>query len=224
MKDGVAFLSQGTECERNRAVAQFNVARLAHDVVGVRDDKVGESAVVLLESLGALCVGLTGHLHAKVSKLLAELFDLGLGLEMLEGTADGRVGEPDGDGTEGVGVELGVSLHDVEGALRGEGVVVVVDTGHDFALFSIGIGGDGEVWALDGSVDGLGGRCAREWDGRWVDEGDGGGREFGWDGRWVDEGGGGGCEFGSDWFRGDGGLEVVKGGVGLSGRGHVGMV
>ena len=51
-------MAEGTEGERDRAIAQFDVARLAHDIVGVGDDKVGESAVVLLESFGALCVGL----------------------------------------------------------------------------------------------------------------------------------------------------------------------
>ena len=75
------------------------------------------SAVILLESLGALCVGLTRHLRTKVSKLLAELFDLGFGLEVLEGAADSRVGEADGDGAESARVELWVSLHDVEGTL-----------------------------------------------------------------------------------------------------------
>jgi hypothetical protein len=36
---------------------------------------------------------------------------------MLEGTADSRVGEADGDCTEGACVEFWMSLHDVEGAL-----------------------------------------------------------------------------------------------------------
>ena len=58
LEDGIVFLAEGAECERDRAVAQFDVARLAHDIVGVGDDKVGESAVVLFEPFGALCVGL----------------------------------------------------------------------------------------------------------------------------------------------------------------------
>ena len=33
---------------------------------------------------------------------------------MLEGAADGRVGETDGDGAEGAGFELGVPLYDVK--------------------------------------------------------------------------------------------------------------
>jgi hypothetical protein len=71
-------------------------------------------------------------------------------------------------------------LHGVEGALRGEGVVVAMDAGHDFTFFGVRVGGDGEVWAFDESVDRLGGRCAR-WGDRWVDEGDSGGRELGSD-------------------------------------------
>ena len=117
MEDWVAFLAEGTESGGDRAVAQFDVARLAHDVVGVGDDEIGESAVVFLESLGALCVGLARHLHTEISELLAELLDLRLGFEMLEGTADGRVDQADGDGTEGACVELWVSLHDIERAL-----------------------------------------------------------------------------------------------------------
>ena len=117
LENGVALLTEGAECEGNGAVAQFDIARLAHDVVGVGDDEVGESTVVLLKSFGALCVGLARHLRAKVSKLLAELLDFGLGLEVLEGTADSRVGETDGDGAEGARVEFWVPLHDIEGAL-----------------------------------------------------------------------------------------------------------
>ena len=200
-------MSEGAECEGDGTVPQFDIARLAHDVVGVGDDEVGESAVVFFEAFGALGVGLARHLRTEIGKLLAELFDLGPGLEVLEGAANGRVGEADGDGAEGAGVELWVSLHDVKRALRREGVIVVMDAGHDFAFFGVGVGGDGEMWAFDGSVDRFGSRCTREWDGRWVDEGDGGGRELR-----------------SDRFRGDGGLDVVKGGVGLSGRGHVGIV
>ena len=61
LEDGIAFLAEGAECKGDRAVAQFDVARLAHNVVGVGDDEVGESAVILFEPLGALCVGLAGH-------------------------------------------------------------------------------------------------------------------------------------------------------------------
>ena len=180
---------------------------MAHDIVGVGDDEVGESAVVFFEAFRALGVRLARHLRAEIGKLLAELLDLGFGLKMLKGTADGRVGEADGDGAEGSGVELWVSLHDIERALRREGVIVVMDARHDLAFFGVRVGGDGEVWAFDGSVDRFRGRCAREWDGRWVDEGDSGGRELG-----------------SDWFRGDGGLDVIEGGVSLGGGRHVEVV
>ena len=117
MEDGVVFLAKGAKCEGDGAVAQFDIARLAHDVVGVGDDEVGESAVIFFKPLGALCVGLTRHLCAEVSELLAELFDLGFGLEVLKSAADSRVGEADSDGAECTCVELRVSLHDVEGAL-----------------------------------------------------------------------------------------------------------
>ena len=126
---------------------------------------------------------------------------------MLESASDSRVGEADGDGAESACFEFWVSLYDVEGALGREGVVVAMDAGHDFAFFGVRVGGNGEMWAFDGGVGRLGSWCAMEWDGRWVDEGDGG----------V-------CEFGSDWIRGDGGLDIVEGGVGFSGRGHVGLV
>ena len=78
-----------------------------------------------------------------------------------------------------------------------------MDAGDDLAFLCIGVGGDGKVWAFDGSLDGFGGRCAREWDSRWIDEGDGGGREF-----WP------------DWLCGNGGLDVVEGGVAFDGRRH----
>ena len=84
---------------------------------------------------------------------------------------------------------------------------MAVDAGHDFAFFGVGVRGDGEAWAFNGSVGGLGSRCAREWDGRWVDQGDGGSRELG-----------------SDRVCGDGGLDVVEGGVGLGGGRHVELV
>ena len=206
MKDRVVFLAKGAQCERDGAVTQFDIARLAHDIVGIGDDEVGESAMVFFKSVGALCIGLAGHLCAKIGELLTELFDLGPGFEVLEGAADGRVGESDGDGAKGTGVELWVPLHDVERALWGERVIVTMDAGHDFAFFGVRVGGDGEVWAFDGSVDRLGGRCAR-WGDRWVDEGDSGGRELG-----------------SNWFHGDGGLNVIEGGVGLGGGRHVEVV
>ena len=109
--------------------------------------------MILLKSLGALCVGLARHLSAEIGELLAELFDLCLGLEVLEGLADG-------DGTEGAGVQFWVPLHDVERALRREGVVVVMDARDDLAFFRVRVGGDGEVWTC-GSVDGFGGWHAR---------------------------------------------------------------
>ena len=189
MEDGVAFLAQGAECEWNGAVAQLDVVRLAHNVVGIGDNEVGEPTVVLFEPFGALGVGLAGHLRTKVGELLAELLNLGLGFEMLEGAADGRVGETDGDGAEGAGIQLGMSLHDIERALGREGVVVSMDTIDDFTLFGVGVWGDGEAWAC-GSVDGLGGQRARggsaDWFGigridgsrGWFHERDSGGTEL----------------------------------------------
>ena len=58
LEDGVSLLSEGAEGGRNRAIAQFDVARLAHDVVGVGDDEVWETTMVLFKSLGALCIRL----------------------------------------------------------------------------------------------------------------------------------------------------------------------
>ena len=171
MEDGVVFLAEGTQRERDRAVAQFDVAHLAHDIVGVGDDEVGESAVVLFEPFGALCVGLAGHLRTKIGELLAELLDLGLGFEVLESAADGRVGESDSDGAKGTGLEFWVPLHDVERALRGERVIVVVYAGNDFAFFRVGVRGNGEVRAFDWSVDGFGSWCTWERDGGWIDVG-----------------------------------------------------
>ena len=81
------------------------------------------------------------------------------------------------------------------------------DAGHNFSFFGVGVGCDGELRAFDGGLDGFGGWCAREWDGRRVDKSDGGG-----------------CEFWSYWVCCDGGLDVVEGGVGLSGGRHVGVV
>ena len=113
----------------------------------------------------------------EIGKLLVELFDLGLGLEMLEGAADGRVGEANGDGAEGAGVELWMPLHDVKRALRGERVVVVADPGDDLAFFRVGIRGDGEMQAFGRSLDGLRGWCSGERNG-WIDESDGRGGKF----------------------------------------------
>ena len=132
------------------------------------------------------------------------MFNLALGLEVLEGAANGRVGEADGDGAEGAGVELWVSLHDIERAPRGEGVVVVVHAGNDLAFLGVRVGGDGKMWAFGGGVDGFGGRCTGERNGGWIDEGDGGGGELCVDGI----------------FRGSG-RDVIDGGVGFSGRRHV---
>ena len=39
-----------------------------------------------------------------------ELLDFALGFEVLEGMANGHVGKPHGNGAEGTGVKLGVSL------------------------------------------------------------------------------------------------------------------
>ena len=129
-----------------------------------------------------------------------ELFNLTLGLEVLEGVANGRVSKSHGDGVQGPRVELGVSLEDVKGALRGKGVAVVADAGNDFTLFRLGVGGDGKRWAVgwvcDGGDDELGGRCARGRFNGTLDEGD---------------------------LR-VGNLDVVDGGMGFDGRGHVGAV
>ena len=62
LEDGVPFLSEGAEGEGDRAIAQFDVAHLAHNIVGVGDDEVWEAAVVFFEPFGALCVGVTSLL------------------------------------------------------------------------------------------------------------------------------------------------------------------
>jgi hypothetical protein len=97
---------------------------------------------------------------------------------MLEGTADGHVGETNGDGSKSAHVELRVSLHNVEGTLQGEGVIVAMDAGNDLAFLCIRVRGDGEVWAFSGGMYGLRGWCTGERDGRGVDESDGGGGEL----------------------------------------------
>ena len=74
-----------------------------------------------------------------------------------------------------------------------------VNAGYDLAFLRVGVGGDGEVWALDGGVD-------------WFR------------GRWVDEGNGGVGEFWSDWILGNGGLDIVEGGVCFDGGRHVVVV
>ena len=215
MEDGVVLLAKGAECEGDGAVAQLDVARLAHDVVGVGDDEVGESAVIFFKSLGALCVGLARHLCTEISELLAELFDLGFGLEVLESAADSRVGEANGDGAESTHVELRMPLHDIEGTLRREGIVVSVDTVNDLAFFGLGVWGDGETWAR-GSVSGFGSWCARGSG----DDGLGMGR-ISEGGGWIHERDGGGTELclGRDDF--DGVAEDVDG---CGGRGHVAVV
>ena len=107
-------MAESSESEGDWAVAQFDVTRLAHDTLAVGDGEVGEATVILFEPIGALRVGLARHLCTEISELLAELFDLGLGFEVLEGMADGRVGEANGDGMESTGLELRMPLHDVE--------------------------------------------------------------------------------------------------------------
>jgi hypothetical protein len=107
--------------------------------------------------------------------------------------ANGRIGQTDGDSAEGAGIQLRVPLHDVERTLGGERVVVLVDTVDDFALFCLGVWGDGEAWACGGMIgfrsccagrrdsDGIGFRLGVGGIGRsggWVHERDGGGTEF----------------------------------------------
>ena len=135
---------------------------------------------------------------------------------MLEGAADGCVGEADGDGAESTRVEFWVSLHDVEGALGREGVVVSMDMVDDFAFFGLGVWGDGETWTRRG-VNGFGSRRVR---GRGSgDVGFGlGVDEVGRGGRWIHERDGGGTELclGRDGLDG-----VAEDGAGLDRGGHV---
>ena len=59
----------------------------------------------------------------------------------------------------------GCPWRDIKQTLRGEGVAVVADASDDFTLFGLGVGGDGERWAIDrvcdGGDNGFGSRCAR---------------------------------------------------------------
>ena len=59
----------------------------------------------------------------------------------------------------------GCPWRDVKRTLRGEGVAVVADASDDFALFRLGVGVNGERWAIDRACDGgdnrFGSRCVR---------------------------------------------------------------
>ena len=82
-----------------------------------------------------------------------------------------------------------MSLHDIEGALRGEWVIVSEDMVDDFAFLGLGVWGDGETWA-HGGASGFGSRCTGrssadgfgiggiDRDGGWIHERDGGGTEL----------------------------------------------
>ena len=80
----------------------------------------------------------------KIHELLAELHNLILGFEVLKGVANGNH-------AKGSGVELGVSLHDIEGALRREGVAMMADVRNNFAFFGVRVSGEHK----GGSVGGL---------------------------------------------------------------------
>ena len=88
-----------------------------------------------------------------------------------------------------------------------------VDTVDDFALFCLGVGGDGEAWACGGVSDFRGRRAGRS-------SGDGFGMgRIGRDGGWIHKRDGGSTEFclcGDDFD-----AVAEDGGVG---RGHVGVV
>ena len=116
MKDGVAVLSQRAKGEWDWSVAQLDIAGLTHDSVGIGtwNGEVGQAAMVLFEAFGAFGVQLARHLSTEVSELFAELGDLAFRLEVLEGAADGCIGQADGDGMEGVGVKIGTRLEDVD--------------------------------------------------------------------------------------------------------------
>ena len=132
---------------------------------------------------------------------------------------NGRVGETNGDGAEGTGVELWMSLHDIEGALRGERVVMIADAGYNLTFFGVRIGGDSEVWAINGRMDGFGGRCAWGMDGVGLNLGVG---EASRDGGWIHKRNGGGTEL----CLGRDDLDAVAedGGVGFNGGRHVVLV
>ena len=118
----------------------------------------------------------------EVGELLAKLCDLALHLEMLEGVANGHVGQADGDGAEGVGVEVCASLKDSDGGLGGERVTLLNNLASDLALFNFKVCGNGEGWSVVRSFDGRGvGLRGRHVRGRFegvFDKGGGRGREF----------------------------------------------
>ena len=147
MENWVVLLTEGSECEGDWTIAQFDVARLAHDTVGVGDGEIGETTVVLFKPLRALCVGFTRHLRAKIRELLMELSDFTLGFELLEGMANGN-------GSEGVGVKVGASLEDVDRRLGREGIALLDNLTSDLAWFDIGVGGEHEGWSVGGVLDG----------------------------------------------------------------------
>ena len=91
-------MAKSAEREGDWAIAQFDVAGLPHDAICIGNSEIREVAMVFLETVGALHIWFMQHLGAKVGELLVELLDLPLGLEVLESTADGCVGEADGDG------------------------------------------------------------------------------------------------------------------------------
>ena len=107
-------MAQSAKRKGDWTVAQLDIMRLAHDSFGVRDGEVREAAMIFFEAVRALCIGLTRHLSAEISKLLVELLDLVFGLKMLEGAADGCIGESHGDGAESAGIKFRMSLKDVE--------------------------------------------------------------------------------------------------------------
>ena len=125
-----------------------------------------------------------------------ELGDLASGLEVLEHTANGHVGQANGDGAESVGVEVHAGLEDVDRRLRGEGVALLDDLASDLAWFDVVISGNGEGWPVGRSFSGSGnfwGWSRRGCLDRRVDESGGRGRELmgkdvGGDGRHVMEG------------------------------------
>ena len=70
---------------------------------------------------------------------------------------------------------------------------MIVDAGYDFAFLGVRVGGDSELWARGGCIDGFRGRCT--WVDRRVDVRLGlGVDEMSGDGGWVDKCDGGGTE------------------------------